>query len=105
MVLAASHPWVPRSSRRASLAIVAVFALGCSVAGGSRPNGTAGAREGVAAAAVRPVRATCDGPEHDLGIEWEASVEAAMERGRREQKPVLIAFSARRQDHDFASEF
>ena len=43
--------------------------------------------------------------EHDLGIRWEQSLDAAFERGRLEQKPVLIAFSARRQDGDFAGEF
>jgi hypothetical protein len=105
MILTGSRSGVPRGSSRAAFAAVVALAFGCSVAGGFRPKDAARSSEGVDAAVVRPKRVTCDGPEQALGIEWEKSLEAAMERGRREKKPVLVAFSARRQDHDFGGEF
>ena len=105
MLPADSQTRVPRRNSRASLAVVAGLALGCSVAEGFKPNVAGGSGEGIAAAPVRSARARQDGPEHSLGVQWEPSLVAAMERGRREKKPVLIAFSARRQDNDFGCEF
>jgi hypothetical protein len=104
MLLAASHLRVRRRGLRASLAVVAALARRCNVAGDIKPDVEVGSRETVATT-WRAAHAPEDGPEHDLGIRWEESLEAALERGRRETKPVLIAFSARRQDHDFACEF
>ena len=89
MPLAASLP------PTATLTVIATLALG----GGDGTHDHAGAN------AARAVRATCDGPERDLGIRWEASLAAAMERGRREKKPVLGTVSARRQDTDFTTEY
>ena len=113
MFPADSQPRVPRRTSRVSLAVVAVLALGCSVTDDFKPNIAVdlernvekGSRERVAEAPARPARARCDGIEPDLAVRWEPSLDEAMERGRREKKPVLIAFSARRQDKDFGGEF
>ena len=108
MILARSRSRVLRRSSRAALAVVATLAVGCGVAGGLRLDDATRSDESgkrIAAATARTERPRCDGPEHDLGIQWEESLQAAFERGRREKKPVLIAFSARRQDIDFGGEF
>ena len=94
-----------RAASRASIAIFAALAVGCGVARGIKRDPSAGSHPRLDAVATRPARAKADGPEHRLGIQWEPSLEAAMERGRREKKPVLVAFSARRQDCDFTAEF
>lgn len=47
----------------------------------------------------------CDAIEQCLEFDWETSLDAAMQRGQEEGKPVLIVFSARQQeagdDHEF----
>ena len=99
---------VPRRTSPPALSRAAVLALGCALAGCSLSSDLSPSSERVAPPApTSPTRAIPrrDGPEHELGIRWEESLDAAMERGRREKKPVLIAFSARRQEHDFESEF
>jgi len=99
MFRADPRPRALRRSSRTSLAIVVTaLALGGCAVGGWKP-GISGD------APARSARVPCDGPEHDLGIRWEPSLDAAFQRGRRERKPVVIAFSARRQDSDFAGEF
>lgn len=89
------HHHVQGRASSPALTRAAVLALGCMLASCSRP----------AATSPSPSFPKRDGPEHTLGIQWEESLDAAMERGRREKKPVLIAFSARRQERDFEGEF
>lgn len=40
-----------------------------------------------------------------LSVHWELDLACAMQRAQRERKPVLIAFSARRQEAGFEDEF
>jgi hypothetical protein len=99
---------VRRRTAPTTISRAAVLALGCALAGCARSVAASRSSERVVTPVpTPPTRAfpRRDGPEHELGIRWEESLDAAMERGRREKKPVLIAFSARRQEHDFEGEF
>lgn len=48
---------------------------------------------------------TCGSAAACPAVPWAPSLEAALDRARRESKPVLIAFSARRQERGSGNEF
>jgi hypothetical protein len=89
----------------ALLAVAGVLATGCNSLGDRRGAGSSDSIDRVSAVPDVTSRPQCNGPEAELKIEWQESIEAAMERARREDKPLLIVFSGRRQASDLDGEF